>query len=144
MSSSNLNRYQITDSKESNENQELKEMEYIISDNPLMIKNIYPSISIDGKIEKSLLLSNEEQQTFKRKKHSFIKDDNEKSYILSELFLKELIKKPCTLDRNKIIKVMTRFIQNSPLIQKFQKDADSDKKDEITIFKYKNLIFLDN
>ena len=130
MSSSNLNRYQITDSKESNENQELKEMEYIISDNPLMIKNIYPSISIDGKIEKSLLLSNEEQQTFKRKKHSFIKDDNEKSYILSELFLKELIKKPCTLDRNKIIKVMTRFIQNSPLIQKFQKDADSDKKDE--------------
>ena len=25
---------------------------------------------------------------------------------------------------------MTRFIQNSPLIQKFQKDADSDKKDE--------------
>ena len=57
-------------------------------------------------------------------------EEKENTDILSENFLKELVKKPCTLDKSLIIRVMTDFIQSSPLIQKLQKDAQMDKKVE--------------
>lgn len=129
MSSSNSKRIQNTESQETEKNTE-KEVEDIILDNISAIKKLYPSLSIEGKIRKSLLLSNEEMSIFKRNKPSFLKDENDNSDLLSDNFLKELIKKPCPLDRNKIITVMTEFIQKSPLIQKFQKDAQMDKKVE--------------
>lgn len=131
MSSSNTSRHKKTESKESTENRGIKDIEDVIIDNPLTVKKLYPSLSIDGKFAKNLLLSNEkEESTFQKKKPTFLMDAKENPNELSESFLKELIKKPCTLDKDKIIDVMTEFIQNSPLLQKFQKDIENDKNFE--------------
>ena len=128
MSSSNTSRHKKTESKESTENRGMKDIEDVVVDNPLSIKKLYPSLSIDGKFAKNLLLSNEkEESTFQKDKPTFLMDSKENPNELSESFLKELIKKPCTLDKDKIIDVMTEFIQNTPLLQKFQKDIETDK-----------------
>ena len=129
MSSSNSPRNINSDSQETEKNQEKKEVNEVPFKNLLSIKKLYPSLSFDGKISKNLLLSNEEEPGFKRNQPSFLMDEKENN-ILSENFLKELVKKPCTLDKQLIIRVMTDFIQNSPLIQKLQKDAQMDKKVE--------------
>ena len=131
MSSSNSPRNINSDSQETEKNPDnKKEVEDIPIKNTLSIKKLYPSLSFDGKIAKNLLLSKEEEPGFKRNKASFIMEEKENPDILSENFLKELVKKPCTLDKSLIIRVMTEFIQSSPLIQKLQKDAQMDKKVE--------------
>ena len=128
MSSLNSNNEMISELQEAEKNEEEKDDENFILENPSVLKKLYPSFLNDAKITKNLLIANEDESIFKRRRPSFIKDEN--SNFLSDKFLKELVKKPCTLDKNKIISVMTNFIQKSSLIQKFQKDADKDKKIE--------------
>ena len=128
MSSLNSNNEMISELQEAEKNEEEKDDENFILENPSVLKKLYPSFLNDAKITKNLLIANENESIFKRRRPSFIKDEN--SNFLSDKFLKELVKKPCTLDKNKIISVMTNFIQKSSLIQKFQKDADKDKKIE--------------
>ena len=132
MSSSNSARNENSEPQKTEKNQEKKKIEETLFENLLSIKKkLYPSLSFEGKYAKNLLLSNEEGSSFKRDKPSFLNDDKENSISLSENFLKELVKKPCTLDKNIIITAMTEFIQNSQLIKKFQKDIQTDKKIEI-------------
>lgn len=121
MSFSNINR---NNNSENNENIE-KENNNDINDFA-SIKNLYPGLSGEEKIQKNTLISNEENSRFKGKKVSLIMGNKEKLGNLSDLFLKELIKKPCTLSRDKIIEVMTKFIQKSPLLEKFQKDSEKE------------------
>ena len=130
MSSSNSNKKVKSEFQEAEKNSEKNDTEDIILDHPLAIKRLYPSLSLDNKISKSLLLSNDEESTFQRNKPSSLMDEYENTNSISELFLQELVKKPCTLDKNDIIKVMTEFIQKSSLIKKFQKDVQIDKKVE--------------
>ena len=54
MSSSNSDRNKFNDSQETEKNQEKIDIEDIIVDNPLAIKNLYPRLSLDGKISKNL------------------------------------------------------------------------------------------
>ena len=130
MSSSNSDRNKFSDSQETEKNQEKIDIEDIIVDNPLAIKKLYPRLSLDGKIAKNLLISNEKEPIFKKNKPGFLMDENDNSNLLTENFLKDLVKKPCPLERDIIIEVMTEFIQNSPMIKKFQKDVQMDKKVE--------------
>ena len=123
MSLSNINRNKNSEKnqnteKENNEDEDINDL--------ASIKNLYPGLSGEEKISKNLLISNEENSTFKRKKASLLMANNENLGTLSDLFLKELIKKPCTLSRDKIIEVMTKFIQKSPLLEKFQKDSEKE------------------
>ena len=123
MSLSNINRNKNSEKnqnteKENNEDEDINDL--------ASIKNLYPGLSGEEKISKNLLISNEENSTFKRKKASLLMVNNENLGTLSDLFLKELIKKPCTLSRDKIIEVMTKFIQKSPLLEKFQKDSEKE------------------
>ena len=129
MSSLNPNDDMNSEFQEEEKNEEEKDNEDSALENSVALKQLYPSFLNDAKVRKSLLLSNEEESIFK-KRTSFIKDENSNSNFLSDKFLKELIKRPCTLDKDKIISVMTNFIEKSSLIQKFQKDADKDKKGE--------------
>ena len=89
------------------------------------IKKLYPSLSNDEQISNELSSTNKENSAFKGKKYSIIVNNNENS-ILSDIFLKELIKKPCALNKERIIEVMSKFIQKSPLLEKFQKDVDKE------------------
>ena len=123
MSLSNINRNK---NSEKNQNTEKEKNEDEDINDLASIKNLYPGLSGEEKISKNLLISNEENSTFKRKKASLLMANNENLGTLSDLFLKELIKKPCTLSRDKIIEVMTKFIQKSPLLEKFQKDSEKE------------------
>ena len=129
MSSLNPNDDMNSQFQEEEKNEEEKDNEDSVLENSVALKQLYPSFVNDAKVRKSLLLSNEEESIFK-KRTSFIKDENSNSNFLSDKFLKELIKRPCTLDKDKIISVMTNFIEKSSLMQKLQKDADKDKKGE--------------
>ena len=126
---SSLNPNDDMNSEFQEKNEEEKDNEDSVLENSVALKQLYPNFLNDAKVRKSLLLSNEEESIFK-KRTSFIKDENSNSNFLSDKFLKELIKRPCTLDKDKIISVMTNFIEKSSLMQKLQKDADKDKKGE--------------
>ena len=112
--------------KENNE-----ENQYIINkidskENQLIIiRQLYPKLSEDyfneeRKIDdKSILILKNEA------------DYEENKNNISELFLQNLIKRPCPLNKKHIISVMSKFIQNTTLIQKIQKEFQSDKKLDI-------------
>ena len=104
-------------------------------DNSLtIIRKIYPKFSEDYTYEENNVTNNEDTLTikndliFKRNKPSFLFDDEENNNSLSEVFLQNLIKRPCPLNKSKIISVISKFIQNTSLIQKIQKEIQSNKK----------------
>ena len=96
-------------------------------ENPLIIiRRLYPKLNEEFffeenniTIDKSTLILKEETGF------------QEKENILSENFLQNLIKRPCPLDKDQIISDMSKFIQNTTLIQKIQKEFQSDKKSDI-------------
>ena len=107
------------------------------------IKKLYPSLSNDGQISNELSSTNKENSAFKGKKYSIIVNNNENS-ILSDIFLKELIKKPCALNKDRIIEVMSKFIQKSPLFEKFQKDVDKEvENNELSLMGAKLLNYME-
>lgn len=103
----------------------------------ITIRKLYPKFSDDIYEENNvttnkntLVVKNE--MAFKRNHGSFLFDDEEENKNgLSEGFLLNLIKRPCPLNKNKIISVMSKFIQTTSLIQKIQKEFQSDKKLDI-------------
>ena len=104
-------------------------------DNSLtIIRKIYPKFSEDYTYEENNVTNNEDTLTinnnliFKRNQPSFLFDEEENSNSLSEVFLQNLIKRPCPLNKSKIISVISKFIQNTSLIQKIQKEIQSNKK----------------
>ena len=121
MSLSNSYRNKNSDNNENNEKTNIEDN--IVYD-PTNIKKLYPSLSTDRKMSKSLLLADEENASDKRKKYSILMNNDKNSVNLPDIFLKELIKKPCIINKEKIIETMANFIQNSPLLQKFQQDVD--------------------
>ena len=121
MSLSNSYRNKNSDNNENNEKTNIEDnIVYDLTN----IKKLYPSLSIDGKMSKSLLLADEENASYKRKKYSILMNNDKNSANLPDIFLQELIKKPCIINKDKIIETMANFIQTSPLLQKFQQDVD--------------------
>ena len=118
-------------SLEEKEKENNEENQYIINkidskENQLIIiRQLYPKLSEDyfneeRKIDdKSILILKNEA------------DYEENKNNISELFLQNLIKRPCPLNKKHIISVMSKFIQNTTLIQKIQKEFQSDKKLDI-------------
>ena len=73
MSLSNINQNKNSEKnqnteKENNENEDINDL--------ASIKNLYPGLSGEEKISKNLLISNEENSTFKRKKASLLMANN--------------------------------------------------------------------
>ena len=101
------------------------------------IRKLYPKFSDDDGYEENndainkRTLAIKKELLFKRKQTSSNLDEEENNTILSEDFLHNLIKRPCPLNKNRIISVMSKFIKNSSLIQKIQKEFQSDKKLDI-------------
>ena len=102
----------------------------------MKIRKLYPKISDDlyeennaSKIKSTLMIKNE--LVFKR--HSFLNSSEEEdnNNLLSDSFLQNLVKRSCPLNKSTIISVMSKFIQNTSLIQKIQKEFQSDKKVDI-------------
>lgn len=110
--------------KENNE-----ENEYInkIDDkkNPLIIiRQLYPKLSED-------YYNDENRQIVDKTIIKNEVDYEENKNNISELFLQNLIRRPCPINKKQIISVMSKFIQNTTLIQKIQKEFQSDKKLDI-------------
>ena len=141
MSISNSYRNKKEGNKETNEKSNNGENIVYTSSN---IKKLYPSLSIDGQISKELSSTNKENLSYKGKKYSVIINNNENSINLSDIFLKEIIKKPCALSKDRIIEVMSKFIQKSPLLQKFQKDVDKEvENNELSLMGAKLLNYME-
>ena len=129
--------------KGNNETNEKSNNEDNIAYSSSSIKKLYPSLSNDRQKSKDLSLSNNENSFSKGKKYSIIVNNNENS-ILSDIFLKEIIKKPCALNKDRIIEVMVKFIQKSPLLEKFQKDADKEvENNELSLMGAKLLNYME-
>jgi CRP-like cAMP-binding protein len=114
----------------SKENKDEIENNDFMSKNLIAVKKLYPNLSIDGQFDKNLYLLNKEESEFKRDNNPFLNEENDKSTSLSEKFLKDLMKKPCPLEKEQIVNVMADFIEQSPLIQKFQKDVEKKLQDK--------------
>ena len=101
------------------------------------IRKLYPKLQDDYGYEENNItkskgtLSIENEDIFQRKKSSAILDEEENNNTLSEEFLQNIVKRPCPLNKSRIVSVMSKFIQNSFLIQKIQKEFQSDKKSDI-------------
>ena len=122
---------QISQNSQNSLNQENK-----INEQLLEIRKLYPPLSDEYGYEENNATINKGTLTiknelaFKRKKSSLF-DEEESSNILSDDFLQNLISRPCPLNKSKIISVMSKFIQNTSLIKKIQKEFQSDKKLDI-------------
>jgi len=94
-----------------------------IKKNPLIIiRQLYPKLSED--------YFNEEKKIVDKSILNEVDYEENKNNI-SELFLQNLIRRPCPLNKAQIISVMSKFIQNTRLIRKIQKEFQSDKKLDI-------------
>ena len=94
------------------------------NDNPLiMVRKLYPKLSGESYEDNN---TNKNYSDYIRNRPSFLSEENS-NLFLSEEFLQNLIKRPCPLNKSKILPVMSRFIQNTSLIQKIQKEFQSDK-----------------
>ena len=108
-----------------------------LKENPLKeIRKLYPKFQDDYGYEENNATINKgtlsvEGAIFKKKKKSIVYEEEENNSILSEEFLQNLMKRPSPLNKIQIISVMSKFIQNSSLIQKIQKEFQSDKKLDI-------------
>ena len=99
-------------------------------DNPLIkIRKLYPSLSEDFVYEENNATIKNDSE-FLRNRPSFLSEEKINT-ILSEEFLQNIIKRPCPLNKSKIIPIMSKFIQNTSLIQKIQKELQSDKNKNI-------------
>ena len=63
------------------------------------------------------------------KRTNFLKEDDEDSNEeLTADFLNDLVKNPCPISKTRIVDSVSKFIQNSQLIEKLEADYQSDKK----------------
>jgi CRP-like cAMP-binding protein len=116
--------------KENENNEEIQKNINKIDDNKenslIIIKQLYPKLSED--------YLNDENMKIVDKNILILKNEanyEENKNNIPELFLQNLIRRPCPLNKKQIISVMSKFIQNTTLIQKIQKEFQSDKKLDI-------------
>ena len=90
----------------------------------IIIRQLYPKLSED-------YYNDENRQIVDKTIIKNEVDYEENKNNISELFLQNLIRRPCPINKKQIISVMSKFIQNTTLIQKIQKEFQSDKKLDI-------------
>ena len=54
--------------------------------------------------------------------------DDEEELVLDEKFLSKLVIRPCPVPKEKVVKILSNFIQKSKLIDKIEKDYESSEK----------------
>ena len=95
-------------------------------------KKLYPPLKNffvydeNNEIENKLIGAKSDIGKSIKKKNNFIDDDDE--LLLDEKFLNNLLTKPCPIPREKVIDVLSDFIQKSKLIDKLEKDYELSEK----------------
>ena len=97
-------------------------------------KKLYPPLKDlfvydeNNEIENKLLKMKSDISKSKKKKN-FLEDEDE----MDERFLNNLVKSPCPIPKQKVIDVISKFIQKSKLIGKLEKDYESTEKKTVNM-----------
>ena len=97
-------------------------------------KKLYPPLKDlfvydeNNEIENKLLKMKSDISKSKKKKN-FLEEEDE----MDERFLNNLVKSPCPIPKQKVIDVISKFIQKSKLIGKLEKDYESTEKKTVNM-----------